>query len=213
MILCANAAYKVDLTQLCTLTESTTHLSVLPFVPRTYVFVSRSYLCSGEALPTLGIFGPHHRIPADCLVWLVTQAQATTIGLHQLLLNCVADTHALLALKAFQPSHQQTSAAIVPTPHSDFMQAKAAGKLPSHGKGARFRQKGTKELHRGKADGVTAEAPSKALQPGNGELQPCLRLLWCPVMCCSLKPSPRSVSAQVCWAVLLASLSRSKPEK
>ncbi len=52
------------------------------------------------------------------------------------------------------------------------MQAKAAGKLPSHGKGARFRQKGTKELHRGKADGVTAEAPSKVFQPGNGELQP-----------------------------------------
>ena len=84
----------------------------------------------------------------------------------------MADTHALLALKAFQPTHQQTSAAIVPTPHSDFMQAKAAGRLPSHVKGASFRQKGTKELHRGKADGVIAEAPSKALQPGNGELQP-----------------------------------------
>ncbi len=84
----------------------------------------------------------------------------------------MADTHALLALKAFQPSHQQTSAAIVPTPHSDFMQAKAAGKLLSHGKGARFRQKRTKELHRAKADAVKAEAPSKVFQPGNGELQP-----------------------------------------
>ncbi|DBB03962.1 TPA: hypothetical protein ACH3X1_013032 [Trebouxia sp. C0004] len=96
------------------------------------------------------------------------KAQATSIGLHQLLLNCVADTHALLALKAFQPSHQQTSAAIVPTPHSDFMQAKAAGKLPSHGKGARFRQKGTKELHRAKAGAVTAKAPSKVFQPSTG---------------------------------------------
>ncbi len=109
---------------------------------------------------------------ADCVIWLIIQAQAISIGLHQLLLNCVADTHALLALKAFQPSPQQTSAAIVPTPPSDFMQAKAAARLPSHGKGARFRQKGTKELHRGKADGGTAEAPSKALQPGTGELQP-----------------------------------------
>ncbi|DBA67372.1 TPA: hypothetical protein ACH3X2_001663 [Trebouxia sp. C0005] len=99
------------------------------------------------------------------------KVQAISIGLHQLLLNCVADTHALLALKAFQPSHQQSSAAIVPTPHSDFMQAKAAGKLPSHCRGARFRQKPTKEVHRGKADGVTAEAPSKDFQPGTGSLE------------------------------------------
>ena len=52
------------------------------------------------------------------------------------------------------------------------MQAKAAGKLLSHGKGARFRQKRTKELHRAKADAVKAEAPSKVFQSGNGELQP-----------------------------------------
>ena len=43
------------------------------------------------------------------------QAQAVSIGLHQLLLNCVADTHALLALKAFQPSHPAPSAAIAQT--------------------------------------------------------------------------------------------------
>ena len=63
------------------------------------------------------------------------------------------------------------------------MQAKAAGRLPSHGKGARFRQKGTKELHRGKADGGTAAAPNKVFQPGNGELQPCLMLCWCLMVC------------------------------
>ncbi len=152
-------------------------------LPRMYVFVSRHYLCSGEALPTLGIFEPHQSLLLLTVSLGFIQAQAIRIGLHHLLLNCVADTHALLALKAFQPSPQQTSAAIVPTPHSDFMQAKAAGRLPSHGKGARLRQKGTKELHRGKADGGTAEAPSKVFQPGTGELQPCLMLLWCLKVC------------------------------
>ena len=64
----------------------------------------------------------------------VMQAQAVDVGLHQLLLNCVADTHALLALKAFQPSQQQPSAAIAQTAPNEHPQATATGKPAGHGK-------------------------------------------------------------------------------
>ena len=51
------------------------------------------------------------------------QAEAVANGLHHLLLNCVADTHALLALKAFPPSQP------APVPagrfvHTDCQQAR-----------------------------------------------------------------------------------------
>lgn len=55
MSLPASASYQVNLTQLYTLTESTDRPCVLPFAPHMFVFVSRNYLCSGEALPALGI--------------------------------------------------------------------------------------------------------------------------------------------------------------
>ena len=89
---------------------------------------------------------------------LVLQAQAISIGLHQLLLTCVANTHALLALKAFQPSHQPVLAAVAPTPSSALSQAKAAGRLPSHSNKALLKPKGTKGLGRVGLETVKAEA-------------------------------------------------------
>ena len=68
MTLSATVSYKVKLTQLCTPTESTSCPSVLPFVPWMYVYVSRNYLCSGETLPTLGIFEPHQPLPLQLTV-------------------------------------------------------------------------------------------------------------------------------------------------
>ncbi len=56
-------SYKVNLTHVCTLTESTISPSVLILVPWMYVLVLVSYLCSGEGLPTLGIFEPHQPLP------------------------------------------------------------------------------------------------------------------------------------------------------
>lgn len=48
-------------------------------------------------------------------------------GVHQLLLSCAADTHALLALKAFHPS-QPATPSMAEIARTDHKQAKAAGR-------------------------------------------------------------------------------------
>ena len=59
--------------------------------------------------------------------WL--QAAAIANGLHQLLLNWVADTHALLALKAFQPSQQAPTASTARVARTDHRHARTAARV------------------------------------------------------------------------------------
>lgn len=59
----------------------------------------------------------------------VLQVAAIANDLHQLLLNCVADTHALLALKAFQPSRRAPTPKVAQIARADHRQAKAASRV------------------------------------------------------------------------------------
>ena len=56
------------------------------------------------------------------------QAAAITNGIHQLLLNCVADTHALLALKAFQPTQPASAPKMAQVARTDHKQARTAAR-------------------------------------------------------------------------------------
>lgn len=58
----------------------------------------------------------------------VLQAEAIGNGLHHLLLNCVADTHALLALKAFQPSQPTSAPNTAQVTRTDHEQARTAAR-------------------------------------------------------------------------------------
>lgn len=89
----------------------------------------------------------------------VVQAAATANGLHQLLLNCVADTHALLALKAFQPSQQAPSAARVA--RTDHRQARSVARA------ARAAAKSSGGKIAGKAALVAAENSADVKTAGN----------------------------------------------
>lgn len=59
----------------------------------------------------------------------VLQVAAVANGLHQLLLHCVADTHALLALKAFQPSRRAPPPKVAQVARTDHRQARAAARV------------------------------------------------------------------------------------
>ena len=59
----------------------------------------------------------------------VVQVAATANGLHQLLLSCVADTHALLALKAFQPSQRAPTPNLAQVARTDHRQARTAARV------------------------------------------------------------------------------------
>lgn len=58
----------------------------------------------------------------------VLQVAAITNGIHQMLLHCVADTHALLALKIFQPSQQASAPKTAQVARTDYKQARSAAR-------------------------------------------------------------------------------------
>lgn len=75
----------------------------------------------------------------------VVQVAAIANGLHQLLLNCVADTHALLALKAFQPSQRAPTPNAAQVARTDHKQARTAARV------ARAAARCAGDRHAGKA--------------------------------------------------------------
>ena len=83
-------------------------------------------------------------------VWLL-QVAAIANGLHQLLLNCVADTHALLALKAVQPSQRVPTPKVAQVARTDHRQARTAARV------ARAAAKYPGDTNAGKAALETAE--------------------------------------------------------
>ena len=78
------------------------------------------------------------------------QVAAVANGLHQLLLNCVADMHALLALKAFEPSQPAPTSNMAQIARTDRRQSRAAARTA----------KAATKAPRGKTAGI-----STALEP------------------------------------------------
>lgn len=77
-------------------------------------------VCHGLRCPELGALWQKR-----CCV---LQVAAINNGLHQLLLNCVADTHALLALKTFQPSQPASAPETAQVVRTDYKQARSAAR-------------------------------------------------------------------------------------
>ena len=96
------------------------------------------------------------------------QVAAIANGLHQLLLNCVADTHALLAVKAFQPSQRAPTPNVAQVARTDHKQARTAARV------ARAAARCAGDRHAGKAALEAAES-SVVLQDRGDEL---LELTW-----------------------------------
>ena len=94
------------------------------------------------------------------------QAAALENGLHQLLLNCVADTHALLALRAFQPSQAAPASDVAQRTHAGPKAARSAGRVvTASGKGprrGRTLSQGLRTTHQGASKGQH----SRDTQPG-----------------------------------------------
>ena len=94
----------------------------------------------------------------------VVQVAAIANGLHQLLLNCVADTHALLALKAFQPSQRVPTPNVAQVARTHHRQARTAARV------ARAAAKCPGDTNAGKA-ALEADENSITLQTQGDKLQ------------------------------------------